>query len=178
MVLMFRSHRLRDCFSDKDLARIRGAVEDAEAATIGEIRVKIVADLRAPKLNGKLSREDRQSIKNLEEICRRGETRAFAQWHFFAEGLHNTRERTGVLILLILKRRRVEILADVGISSKTSQETWDQIVASLSLAFRSGAFTGGLVAAVQKVGALLREHFPMRPGDTNELSDAPILEEE
>jgi len=39
---------------------------------------------------------------------------------------------------------------------------------------RQGEFTAAIVNAVQKVGAVLSEHFPRQPGDRNELPDEMV----
>lgn len=174
----FKRHRPQDYFTNADLLRIKTAVDEAERETTGEIRVKVVSDLQIPDIGKNPSEADRAALEVLRAIVTRGDTRAFAEWHFYAEGLDKTREHTGVLVLLILKQRKIEIIADTGISEKTSDDVWGSIVHDLSLSFQNGNFTSGLVATVSQVGAILAEHFPIKPGDVDELSDEVILEEE
>jgi putative membrane protein len=40
---------------------------------------------------------------------------------------------------------------------------------------RAGRPADGIVAAIERVGAVLAEHFPCSPGDTNEIPDKLIL---
>jgi putative membrane protein len=48
---------------------------------------------------------------------------------------------------------------------------WDSIVAGLIDDARHDRLADGFVTAVAAVGALLAEHFPVRPNDVNELDD-------
>jgi putative membrane protein len=41
----------------------------------------------------------------------------------------------------------------------------------MTSAFKNGSFTDGVIDAVRAVGAILKEHVPRRPDDTNELPD-------
>lgn len=100
-----------------------------------------------------------------------------AERAFFEHGLHKTREGTGVLILVSLLERRVQVLADRAIDERVPPGTWDQIVRGLIDGINSGRATDALVAAIGRCGDLLASHFPARPGDNpNELSDDLIRE--
>ncbi len=90
---------------------------------------------------------------------------------FLARNVHLTAERTGVLIFVSLAERYAEIVADAGINAKVPQDMWDSIVAGLIDDARHGRLADGFVTAVAAVGALLAEHFPVRPDDINELDD-------
>ena len=90
---------------------------------------------------------------------------------FLARNVHLTAERTGVLIFVSLAERYAEIVADAGIDAKVPQDMWDSIVAGLVDDARNGRLADGFVTAVTAVGALLAEHFPIQPGDVNELDD-------
>jgi putative membrane protein len=103
------------------------------------------------------------------------EVRQRALEAFRFEGLDRTRERTGVLILVSLFERRVQVLADRGISSQLPQQTWDRLVASLGHRIGQGELAEGLRAAITECGELLAARFPPRPGQANELSDRPRL---
>lgn len=90
---------------------------------------------------------------------------------FLGRNVHLTAERTGVLIFVSLAERYAEIVADAGINAKVPQDVWDSIVAGLIDDARHGRLADGYVTAIAAVGALLGEHFPVRPGDINELDD-------
>jgi putative membrane protein len=90
---------------------------------------------------------------------------------FLARNVHLTAERTGVLIFVSIAERYAEIVADAGIDTKVPQDMWDSIVAGLIDDARHDRLADGFVTAVAAVGALLAEHFPVRPDDVNELDD-------
>lgn len=90
---------------------------------------------------------------------------------FIAKGVANTAERTGILIYVALKDRRVELIADKGINDKVAPGAWKEIVQALRADLFHGQPADGLVAAVRRCNALLALHFPPRPGDVNELPD-------
>lgn len=90
---------------------------------------------------------------------------------FLARNVHLTAERTGVLIFVSLAERYAEIVADAGIDAKVPQDMWDSIVARLIDDARNGRLADGFVTTIAAVGALLAEHFPVKPDDVNELDD-------
>lgn len=92
----------------------------------------------------------------------------------FAEhGVHQTRDRCGLLIFVSELERRVEILADEAIHQRVGASGWAAQVEQLVAAVRAGRPGDGLVAVIEQVGSVLAEHFPRRADDTNELADAP-----
>ena len=99
-----------------------------------------------------------------------------AELAFYEQGLHRTREATGVLIHLSLLERRVQILADRAINEIVSPETWDSIVRTIVDGIRGNRPTDALCDAIASCGDLLARHFPPTPGDNpNELPDAPVV---
>jgi putative membrane protein len=88
-----------------------------------------------------------------------------AMRQFFAQGLHNTERRTGVLIFAAVAERYAEIVADAGINAKVTPDVWDQAVAALIAGIKDGRLGDGFVAAVEQCGAVLAAHFP--PGALN-----------
>jgi uncharacterized membrane protein len=58
-----------------------------------------------------------------------------------------------------------------------SAEQWRQLVEGMRGEFRSGRFEQGLAAAIDRVDALLAQHFPLVEGEANpnELPDAAHL---
>jgi putative membrane protein len=93
----------------------------------------------------------------------RAHTEALRQ--FFAQGLHQTENRTGVLIFASLAERYAEIVADDGINAKVTPEVWDQAIAALIAGMKQGRAGDGFVAAIAQCGAVLAAHFP--PGVLN-----------
>lgn len=92
-----------------------------------------------------------------------------AEEAFYAHRLHETREKSGVLILLSLMEHRVQLLADAGIHQRVPPETWERLVQQITSGVKEGHPFEALRGAIDACGQLLAEHFPRRPDDTNEL---------
>jgi putative membrane protein len=90
---------------------------------------------------------------------------AEARRQFLAHGLHLTRERTGVLIFASVAEHYAEIVADAGINEKVTQKVWEDAVAAMVTAIGDGRPGDGFIAAVERCGAVLAQHFP--PGTIN-----------
>lgn len=91
--------------------------------------------------------------------------------HFMESGVYNTKERTGILIFISVLERRVELLADRGISEKIPLEKWQGIVDHITAGIKANKLTEHLTGSIRECGSLLAEHFPIQPGDVNELKD-------
>jgi putative membrane protein len=88
---------------------------------------------------------------------------------FADQGLHHTRDHTGILILIALLEHRVEVLADRGINEKVSPGIWDEIVHSISAGIKSGHACDAYCKAIERCGDILATHFPRRADDKDEL---------
>ena len=97
-----------------------------------------------------------------------------AREQFFAQGLHLTRARTGVLIFVAVAEHYVEIIADQGIDSQVPPGTWDAAVSDFVAQVRAGRVADGFLAAIAAVGDHLAKHFPRAPDDTDELPNRLI----
>ena len=97
-----------------------------------------------------------------------------AMLSFFDLGVHRTRERTGILILISLFEHRVHLLADEGINARVPHETWEEIVATITAGLHDGSACDALCAAIGRCAEILEEHFPRRDDDRNELPDLVI----
>jgi uncharacterized membrane protein len=142
---------VRQFLSGADLDAVAAAIAAAEAATSAEIRVHL--DARCP-----------------------GEALARATMVFERLGMHRTAARHGVLVYVSIEDHKLAILGDRGIHERVGQAYWDGLVASVLSHFRGQRFRDGLVHAVGEVGAVLRQHFPRRPDDVNELPDRVSVE--
>lgn len=85
-----------------------------------------------------------------------------------------THGRTGVLIYISMREHRAHIIADEAITSKVPPETWGEAMAAMLAEIRLGRCADGMIAAVERVGAVLAEHFPRSEDDRNELPDRLI----
>ncbi len=91
------------------------------------------------------------------------------------QGIVDTEQRCGVLMLLSEQEHRVVLLADRGINARVAPQEWEQDVDTLLVALRQGNTTAGLLQVIERVGLLLGEHFPRHADDQNELPDAPRM---
>jgi putative membrane protein len=96
---------------------------------------------------------------------------------FLELGVTETRDRSGVLILLSELERRVEILGDRGIHEHLGAEVWKKLVANLVTSIRDGHAADGLRAVIESLGRELGARFPPRPDDANELPNHVIIED-
>lgn len=95
---------------------------------------------------------------------------------FYEKGLYKTKKNTGVLFFLSLLERKVWVLADKGIYEKIEQETLNRFAETVSQGIRNGRACNTLCEAIRESGELLAKHFPVTPGDTDELPDEVMTE--
>jgi len=116
---------------------------------------------------------------SLPQLWRGIDTRTRAAQLFATLGMSATAERSGILIYVLLAERRVEILADVGITTRVPQAAWDGICRGMETAFRADNYREGALTAIAACSQLLAEHFPANPDlpadNPNELPNAPVL---
>jgi putative membrane protein len=103
--------------------------------------------------------------------ARHDRAHAEAMRQFYAQGIDKTEHRTGVLIFASAAERYVEVVADAGINDKVSSAVWDDAVHALVSAVKDGRAGDGFVAAIERCGAILAEHFPPGALKRDELAD-------
>lgn len=140
-------------FDDDDFLRISNEISKMEKITAGEIRISIK------------EKKPFNSKKNLKEL---------AEEEFNNLGMSETRDKTGILLFMLLSEKKFYILADSGINEKVDQKTWDEIRDKMQEFFKIGKFTEGVVFGINRVGTVLGEYFPIKPDDTNELSNKVV----
>ncbi|WP_375464747.1 TPM domain-containing protein [uncultured Methylobacterium sp.] len=106
---------------------------------------------------------------------RRARTREAARLAFWSRGLSRTRGRTGVLLYLSMAERHAEIVADDGVLARIGPDSWSATLSELLAALRAGEVEGGLVRAVDCIGADLARHLPAGPDDPDELPNRVIV---
>ncbi|MBC3875755.1 TPM domain-containing protein [Undibacterium flavidum] len=89
----------------------------------------------------------------------------------------DTEENSGILLYLLLSERKIEIVADRGIAKLVEQVEWDRICTQLQTQLGADHIHDGLHQALQDLGNLLRQHYPIQDTDTNpdELSNELIF---
>ena len=118
----------RRLLAQLDRARVEAAIAEAEQRSTGEIRVSIAGLFWGP-------------------------SRWLAERAFGRLGMAETRDRNGVLLLVLPWRRQLVILGDQGIDGRVPAGFWQQVVADAAIQLRAGRFTEGLCGAVDGGGA-------------------------
>ncbi len=135
----------KEFLSALDQQRIVTAIGDAENQTSGEIRVHI-----QPKVVG-------------------ADIRQIAERTFERLGMTKTAARNGVLLFIASEDKKFVILGDQGVDSKVPAGFWDDIIVKLTIRFKNGEFTDGIVEAIAAAGEHLKRYFPRQADDVNEL---------
>jgi putative membrane protein len=98
-----------------------------------------------------------------------------AREQFFAQGLHRTRSRTGILIYIAEAEHHAEIIADDGIVTRTDKVFWRRQVEVLVAALKQKRPADGLIAVIAACGEELARVAPPEPGDTDELPNRVVV---
>jgi len=107
----------------------------------------------------------------LEEAVRERAVRAF-----YEKGLYKTKANTGVLFFISVLEHKVWVLADKGIYEKIDQQTLNSFALKVSQGIKESRACDALCEAISEAGKILATHFPLTPGDTNELSNRVMTE--
>lgn len=131
-------------FSVHEAEAIKSAVSLAESRTSGEIRVYVESYCK-------------------EDVLDR------AAWHFMQMGMQATKDRTGVLVYVAVKSRKLAVIGDCGINAVVKPGFWDEAKDCMLVQLRQGHLSQAVVDGVLMVGEVLRQHFPIQPDDKDEL---------
>lgn len=122
------------------------AIARAEKITSGEVRV------------------------HLEEKCSKDPLKR-AGTLFHKLKMDQTRDRNGVLIYVATEDRKLAVFGGKGIYDQVGHEFWEDVIRLMEAEFREGNFKDGLVKAVGKVAEKLKELYPYRSDDVDELKN-------
>jgi uncharacterized membrane protein len=148
---------VRRSFPPGALDAIADEVATQEKRHRGEIRFIVEAELSTAHLWRDVGSRDR------------------ARELFAQHGVWNTEENTGVLVYVLLGDRRVEVVADRGITALVPESEWQSICRAMEGHFREGRFQEGSIAGIGAISDILARHFPARGDNPNELPDRPLL---
>lgn len=104
------------------------------------------------------------------------EVRERALTSFFEHRLYNTKDETGILFLISLLEKKVFVLADKGIYEKIKQETLDNYAKNISKGIKEKRPAEALAGTIIECGKILKEFFPVKKDDKDELSNKVIIE--
>jgi uncharacterized membrane protein len=126
-------------------------------------------DIKQAILNAELDTSG-EIMVHIEENCS-GDVLDRAALVFEKLNMHKTQLRNGVLFYLATKSHKFAIIGDVGINAKVSEKFWEELKLDLLGFFRDNRFADGLIHGIGKTGRHLKNVFPYRTDDVNELPD-------
>lgn len=97
-----------------------------------------------------------------------------ALYLFATHRVWDTAHNSGVLIYVNLCEHDLEIIADRGIDALTHQDTWQSLCDETLLAFKAGKMQDGLCTLIDKLGTLLKTHYPSDQTPSDELPNRPV----
>lgn len=138
---------MKNPFTPSEQQRIVDAIRQAEKATSGEIRVHV------------------------EQHCAHQDPVQRAIDVFARLGMHETKERNGVLFYLAHADRKFAVIGDKGLDAKVPDNFWETTKELLRSHFATNDYATGLSLGIERAGTLLKQYFPYATDDTNELAD-------
>jgi len=136
----------RDILTRQQQDQLVKAIQQAEEGTSGEMRVHV---------------EDSTGKEPLQR----------AEEMFLKLGMQKTKDKTGVLIYVAVKDHKLAVVGDEGIHKVVGRDFWEAEKELLIEHFSRGDYYEGLVKVIGMVGEQLKQFFPKKPGDRNELPD-------
>ncbi len=134
-------------FAESEEEKIVQTIKTSERNTSGEIRVH---------LDNQLEADEWETAKQV----------------FYDLRMNETALRNGVLFHISVQQKSFSIVADEGINSVVPPDFWDQIKNQMQEDFKAGKFCEGLCKGIENAGIILKEFFPFKENDINELPDA------
>ena len=120
------------------------AIQEAEMNTSGEIRVHLEAKANKDPMD-----------------------RALEIFEFLH--MDNTKNGNGVLFYVAVEDHLLVLLGDEGINKVVPADFWEGTKNLVLEHFKRGRVKQGLVEGILMAGKQLKQHFPYRRGDVNEL---------
>lgn len=146
MKMIQRSNEPAFFLSKKEQNSVIQAIKEAESGCSGEIRVHI-------------ARWTAQDV--MKE----------AQRVFEELKMTDTKLRNGVLIYFAIENKAFAILGDTGIDEIMGNDLWKETAHTMEEFFKKDEFANGLIYGIQRIGTILKTHFPYLCDDVNELPD-------
>lgn len=141
----------KEAFPPDALKRISETIGQVESETNAEIRLSIRED-----------RDEKETGLSMRDLALK---------EFASLKMHETKDRTGVLLLIVFDEHQFYIYGDEGITKRSDPETWTDVAATLEDHFKQGKFEAGVHAALQTLKAHVREFIPRLNDNPDELSN-------
>lgn len=135
-----------DQISAEDRKRIIKAIEEAELNTSGEVRVHFEAKCKEDILD-------------------------HAAFIFEKLGMYKTEQRNGILFYIALSDHKFAVIGDAGINAKVADDFWVKVKDEMIPYFKEGRIADGLIDGITKAGHELKQYFPYKTNDKNELDN-------
>ncbi len=100
--------------------------------------------------------------------------RRLARLLFFERGLGALPAHNGVLLLVALAERQVEIVPDHALDALVGTGEWQRIVDAFTATAGAGKVAAALESAIRDLGAVLGRHYPAVPDQANRIPDRLI----
>jgi len=137
--------------SEEELKSISAKIAEIEKITSGELVITL--------------KEKRNLLEKHKTVHK------LAEKEFVSAKIGKTKGSTGILFFIIFNVKGFSILADKVMNEKVDQSVWDDIAKSIGDNFKQKEYYNGLVNGIEQAGKILATHFPIQPGDVNELSN-------
>lgn len=147
---------LSSVLSDEVLSSVEAAVAEAETRTSAEFLVIIERTLPLS-----YTREDAPASLRARDL--------FAKYRVW-----DTEDNNGVLLYINLTDHAIEIIVDRAAARVLSREELDGVISSLSLAFKTKDFSGGIGFALKTLSEKLSGTFPNKPV-SDPLPNEPVV---
>jgi len=141
--------KVRHFLSTVDHNRVHAAIKSAESGNSGDIVLYIT----------------HRKVKDALTTAHRT---------FRHLNLGRAADQNSLLIFIAPKSQTFALVGGPALHEKVGQAWWDELVALLAGHFKEGRYTDGLVAALDRAGIALRQHFPST--DTDRTGQQDILE--
>lgn len=148
-------HHASEAFSKEALDRVARTIEEVEQTTSAEIRISI-----------RDTRDSAEAGLTIQQM-------ALKEFEYLK--MDKTKDRTGVLLLILYDERQFYVYGDAGINERSNPETWEDVARILSEHFRVGKFEDGLHAALRAIASHVTTILPHQADDTDELSNEVII---
>ena len=149
--------RLASWFPQAKMRQIRDAIAEGERGHAGELCLAVESRYSPWAVLGGL--QPRERARQLFSLLR----------------VWDTQGNSGVLVYLQLAERRVEIVADRGISERVAPEQWQALCADFARDIAAGNADAAVLACLARINELLTRHFPAAADNPRELPDDPVV---
>ena len=136
--------KIEDFLTQIEEAQIIDAIRVAENNTSGEIRVHLEKT------------SDKNPLERAKEV-------------FYFLKMDETKNHNGVLFYVAVDDKKFSVLGDEGIDKVVSKDFWESIKDAVIKQFSQQKYADGLKEGILETGKKLKEYFPYKLDDKDEL---------